>query len=332
MKQFFSTKDIGSLSETVHTALSLKEDPLQYSTQGKHKTLGLIFLNPSLRTRLSTQKAARNLGMDVMVLNLGSEGWAIETCDGVVMDGSSAEHIKEAAAVIGSYCDIIGVRSFPGLISKDQDYSEELLLKFAKYCNKPILSLESATGHPLQALTDLITIFEKSSFKYDSDLNSYKPLGKKIKVVLSWAPHIKALPQAVPNSFSEIMSRAHAEGLIEFVITHPKGYELNEAFTGSSKVMYDQDEALKEADFIYVKNWSSYQDYGQILSKDSNWMLNLEKLKATNQAKVMHCLPVRRDLVLASEVLDSTSSIVIEQASNRVWAAQAVLLEMLKNQ
>lgn len=330
MKQFFSTKDIASLSQIIKTALECKESPFENETIGKHKTLGLIFLNPSLRTRMSTQKAARNLGMEVMVLNMGTEGWALETRDGVVMDGANAEHIKEAAAVMGSYCDILGVRSFPKLESKEEDYSEALFFKFASYCNKPILSLETATRHPLQSLTDLITIIEQGTYSYDTEKHVYSPIGKKPKVVLSWAPHVKALPQAVPNSFSEWMCRAEAEGLVDFVITHPEGYALDKEFTKGATVTTNQDEALEDADFVYVKNWSSYEQYGKVLSTDSNWMLTLEKLENTNKAKVMHCLPVRRDVVLSSEVLDSEHSIVIEQAANRVWAAQAVLLELLK--
>lgn len=329
MKQFFSTNDIVSLSHIIKTALECKENPFGNEHIGKHKTLGLIFLNPSLRTRMSTQKAARNLGMEVMVLNMGTEGWALETREGVVMDGANAEHIKEAAAVMGSYCDVLGVRSFPKLDSKEEDYSEDLFFKFANYCKKPILSLETATRHPLQSLTDLITIIEQGEYFYDAEKRNYIPKVRKPKVVLSWAPHVKALPQAVPNSFSEWMCRAEAEGLVDFVITHPEGYELDEEFTKGAAITTNQVEALKDADFVYVKNWSSYEDYGKVLSMDSNWMLTLEKLEATNNAKVMHCLPVRRDLVLSSEVLDSDHSIVIEQAGNRVWAAQAVLTEML---
>lgn len=332
MEQFFSTNDIASLSQIIKTALECKESPFENETMGKHKTLGLIFLNPSLRTRMSTQKAARNLGMDVMVLNMGTEGWALETQDGIVMNGANAEHIKEAATVMGSYCDILGVRSFPKLTYKEEDYSEELFFKFANYCKKPILSLETATRHPLQSLTDLITIIEQGGYSYNAEKDTYKPIGKKPKVVLSWAPHVKALPQAVPNSFSEWMCRAQAEGLIDFVITYPEGYALDSEFTKGAISTTNQNEALENADFVYVKNWSSYEEYGKVLSMDANWMLTLEKLESTNKAKVMHCLPVRRDLVLASEVLDSEHSIVIQQAGNRVWAAQAVLMELLKKE
>ncbi len=328
MKQFFSVNDIPSLSLAVQEALACKKNPFADEALGKHKTIGLVFLNPSLRTRMSTQKAAMNLGMNVMVMNMTSDGWALETKDGVVMDGNTAEHIKEAAAVMGEYCDILGLRSFPSLKDAVEDYSEELFSKFAKYCGKPVVSLESATRHPLQSFTDLITIVENSDFSFDN--NQLKPNGKKPKVVLTWAPHVKALPQAVPNSFAEWMCRAEQEGLIDFVITHPEGYALSEEFTKGAIITTNQDEALKEADFVYVKNWSSFENYGQITCTDKSWMVTLDKLKDTNKAKVMHCLPVRRDLVIASEVLDSEQSIVIQEAGNRVWAAQAVLKEMLK--
>ncbi|MGG5576734.1 acetylornithine carbamoyltransferase [Myroides sp. C15-4] len=331
MKQFFSIYDIPSLSEAVHTALTCKANPFQNEHLGKHKVLGLVFLNPSLRTRMSTQKAAMNLGMEVMVMNMTSDGWALETKDGVIMNGDTAEHIREAAAVMGQYCDILGLRSFPGLQDVEVDYREELFHKFAQYCGKPVVSLETATRHPLQSFTDLITLIEQGDFEYDTDTKQYSPQKNKPKVVLTWAPHVKSLPQAVPNSFAEWMVQAEKEGLIDFVITHPEGYALKEEFTQGATVLTNQKEALQEADFVYVKNWSSYENYGQITCTDASWMLTLEHLKVTNQAKVMHCLPVRRDLVIASEVLDSAHSIVIEEAGNRVWAAQAVLQEMLKN-
>jgi len=331
MKQFFSVHDIPSLSAAVKTALECKADPFQNETLGKHKVMGLVFLNPSLRTRMSTQKAAMQLGMQVMVMNMTSDGWALETKDGVVMDGNTAEHIKEAAAVMGEYCDILGLRSFPGLKDAAEDYSEELFHKFTQYCGKPVVSLESATRHPLQSFTDLLTIVEKGEYLFDESKKQYVPQGKKPKVVLTWAPHVKALPQAVPNSFAEWMIQAEKEGLLDFVIAHPEGYALSEEFTQGAIVTTNQMEALQEADFVYVKNWSSYENYGQITCTDSSWMLTLDHLKVTNQAKVMHCLPVRRDVVIASEVLDSTHAIVIEEAGNRVWAAQAVLQEMLKN-
>lgn len=317
MKLFSSVNDVPSIQNLVELGLTLKKDPLVYKQLGKHKTLGLVFLNPSLRTRLSTQKAALNLGMQVMVMNMDKEGWALETKDGVVMNGSSAEHIREAAAVMGQYCDILGLRCFPKLQNREEDYSEELFNKFVQFCGVPVISLESATRHPLQSLADLITIQE------------HKKLAKP-KVVLTWAPHVKALPQAVPNSFAEWMCEAQAKGLIHFIITQPKGYELAEAFTRGAHIEYDQKEALQEADFVYVKNWSSYHHYGGILSGAEEWMLSNQHLELTNQAGVMHCLPVRRDLELSSEILDGPNSLVIPQAANRVWAAQAVLKELLQ--
>ena len=317
MKLFSSVNDVPSIQNLVELGLTLKKDPLVYKQLGKHKPLGLVFLNPSLRTRLSTQKAALNLGMQVMVMNMDKEGWALETKDGVVMNGSSAEHIREAAAVMGQYCDILGLRCFPKLQNREEDYSEELFNKFVQFCGVPVISLESATRHPLQSLADLITIQE------------HKKLAKP-KVVLTWAPHVKALPQAVPNSFAEWMCEAQAQGLIHFIITQPKGYELAEAFTRGAHIEYDQKEALQEADFVYVKNWSSYHHYGGILSGAEEWMLSNQHLELTNQAGVMHCLPVRRDLELSSEILDGPNSLVIPQAANRVWAAQAVLKELLQ--
>lgn len=316
MKLFSSVKDVSDVQQLVQEALSLKANPYEHQQLGRNKTLGLIFLNPSLRTRLSTQKAALNLGMNVMVMNLDKEGWALETQDGVIMNGSTVEHIREAAAVMGEYCDILGIRSFPKLQDREEDYSEDLFNKFVKYCAIPVVSLESATLHPLQSLADLITIIENKS--------SERP-----KVVLTWAPHVKPLPQAVPNSFSEWMCKAQELGLIDFVITHPVGYELNTDFTEGATIIHNQDEALKNAEFIYVKNWSSYADYGKILNDGKGWMLDNNKLEGTNQAKVMHCLPVRRDLELSSEILDGPHSIVIKEASNRVWAAQVVLKRML---
>ncbi|NEU08943.1 acetylornithine carbamoyltransferase [Flavihumibacter sp. R14] len=328
MKLFFSVNDVENLQDIVQEALSLKESPYQHKQLGKNKTLGLVFLNPSLRTRLSTQKAALNLGMNVMVMNLDKEGWALETQDGVVMNGTTVEHIREAAAVMGQYCDILGFRSFPKLQDRDEDYSEDLFNKFVKFCNVPVVSLESATRHPLQSFADLITIMENANNSpYFSGEGHVKA---KPKVVLTWAPHVKPLPQAVPNSFSEWMCRAQAEGLVDFVITYPEGYELAEEFTKGASIIYKQDEALADADFIYVKNWSSYSDYGKILGDGQDWMLTQEKLKFTNAAKVMHCLPVRRDLELSSEILDGSHSLVIEEAGNRLWAAQTVLKRMLE--
>jgi N-succinyl-L-ornithine transcarbamylase len=318
MNLFTSVNDVADVSELVKEALAIKANPYADQSLGKNKTLGLIFLNPSLRTRLSTQKAALNLGMNVMVMNMDKEGWALETRDGVIMNGTTVEHIREAAAVIGEYCDVLGIRSFPGLKNREEDYSEEIFNKFIKYSGIPVVSLESATRHPLQSFADLITILE------------HKKIARP-KVVLSWAPHIKPLPQAVPNSFSEWMCRAQAEGLLDFVITHPEGYELADEFTSGAQITYDQNEALKNADFVYVKNWSSYQDYGKIISSGDGWMLDLERLKITNEAKVMHCLPVRRDLELSSEILDSGESLVIQEAANRLWAAQTVLKNLLSS-
>jgi len=313
MKYFTTVHDVKNVNDLVQEALIIKKDPYAFSQLGKNKTLGLIFMNPSLRTRLSTQKAAMNLGMNVIVMNIDKEGWSLEMEDGAVMNGQSVEHVKDAAAVLGQYCDIIGIRCFPSLINKQEDYGEKVLLKFMKHCRVPIVSLESATLHPLQSLADLITIKENWN-------KSRKP-----KVVLTWAPHIKALPQAVANSFSEWMCEAD----MEFVITHPEGYDLCEEFTKGATVHYNQQEALRDADFVYVKNWSSYSDYGKVVSTNSDWMLTNEKLKSTNMAKVMHCLPVRRNVELSDEVLDGRNSLVLKQASNRVYAAQAVLKKLL---
>src|SRR5476651_670604 len=313
MKLFSSVNDVTDLKSLVAEALQLKQNPYAHQQLGKNKTLGLVFLNPSLRTRMSTQKAATNLGMNVMVLNIDKEGWALELRDGVIMNGTTVEHIKEAAAVMGQYVDIIGVRSFPGLKDREEDYGEVIFNKFVEYCGVPLVSLESATRHPLQSLADLITIEELKT----------KP---RPKVVLTWAPHIKPLPQAVPNSFAEWMCKAD----VDFTITHPAGYELCTDFTEGAAITQNQDEALAGADFIYVKNWSAYEPYGQIFPGNEDWMLTNEKLKATNNAKVMHCLPVRRNLELSDEILDGPNSIVVHEAGNRVWAAQAVLKRMLE--
>ena len=319
MKQFFSVADVDDLPGIVEEALRLKKDPFAFENLGKRKTLGLVFLNPSLRTRLSTQKAAIQLGMDVMIMNMDKDGWALETRDGVAMDGTTVEHIREAAAVMGQYCDVLGIRSFPKLQDHEEDYSEGLFKKFISFCGVPVVSLESATRHPLQSLTDLITIRE------------HWQLSRKPKVVMAWAPHVKALPQAVPNSFSEWMCKAQIEGMVDFTIAHPQGYALSEAFTPGATIMNTLEDALLGADFVYVKNWSSYEDYGKIHSVSEHWMLDNRKLTLTNQAKVMHCLPVRRDVELASEVLDGPHALVIQEASNRVWAAQVVLKRMLEH-
>jgi N-succinyl-L-ornithine transcarbamylase len=317
MKLFSSVNDISDLKGSVEQALIQKADPFANQSLGKNKTLGLVFLNPSLRTRLSTQKAALNLGMNVMVMNLDKEGWALETEDGVVMNGTTVEHIREAAAVMGQYCDILGFRSFPKLQNREEDYSEGLFNKFVKFSGVPVISLESATLHPLQSFADLITIEENKKVA-------------RPKVVLTWAPHVKSLPQAVPNSFSEWMCRAQAEGMIDFVITHPQGLELADKFTPGAEIEYNQDTALQGADFVYAKNWSSYHDYGKTVQGAESWMITPKKLEQTNAAKVMHCLPVRRDFELSAEVLDGPHSLVIKEAANRVWSAQTILKNMLE--
>jgi N-succinyl-L-ornithine transcarbamylase len=314
MKLFSSVNDVPDINELVKEALHLKQYPYAYKDLGENKTMALVFLNPSLRTRMSTQKAALNLGMNVMVLNMDKEGWALELRDNVIMNGNTVEHIREAAAVMGQYADIIGVRSFPGLKDRKEDYSEMIFNKFVQFCGVPVVSLESATRHPLQSLADLVTIEELKT-------------RSKPKVVLTWAPHIKPLPQAVPNSFAEWMCKAD----VDFTITHPKGYELSTDFTKGAQITNDQDEALADADFIYVKNWSAYEPYGKIFPGNEDWMLTNEKLKITNNAKIMHCLPVRRNLELSDEILDGESSIVVHEAANRVWAAQAVLKRMLES-
>jgi N-succinyl-L-ornithine transcarbamylase len=313
MKIFSSVNDVKDVPALVNEALMLKQDPFAFQHLGKNKTLSLVFLNPSLRTRMSTQKAGLNLGMNVLVLNIDKEGWALELRDNVIMNGTSVEHIREAAGVMGQYSDIIGLRSFPGLKDREEDYSETIFNKFVEFCKVPVVSLESATRHPLQSLADLVTIEELKTVS-------------RPKVVLTWAPHIKPLPQAVPNSFAEWMCKAD----VDFTIAQPKGYELSESFTQGAAITYDQDEALKGADFIYVKNWSAYEPYGAITAGNENWMLTNEKLKDLPNAKVMHCLPVRRDLELSSEILDGSQSVVIHEAGNRVWAAQAVLKQMLE--
>jgi N-succinyl-L-ornithine transcarbamylase len=319
MKQFTSVHDVADVEQLVKDALSLKSNPYSDKQLGENKTLGLVFLNPSLRTRLSTQKAAINLGMSVMVMNMDKDGWALETQDGVVMNGTTVEHIREAAAVMGQYCDILGLRSFPKLKDREEDYSEDFFNKFVSYCGVPVVSLESATRHPLQSLADLVTI--KETWRGEA----------KPKVVLAWAPHVKALPQAVPNSFSEWMCKAQELGMVDFTIAQPEGFELNEDFTPGAQIVHNIDEALQGADYVYVKNWSSYSSYGQVLPYPEGWMMNNEKLALTNDAKVMHCLPVRRDLELSAEILDGPNSLVIHEAGNRLWAAQAVLKDLLQS-
>jgi N-succinyl-L-ornithine transcarbamylase len=314
MRNFISVKDAGDINELVHKALAYKANPSRDKALGANKRIGLLFLNPSMRTRLSTQLAAANLGMDAIVFNVGQDGWALEFEDEAIMSGTTVEHVKDAAPILGKYFDILGIRTFPSLQNKADDYSELYIQQFIKYAGIPVLSLESATLHPLQSLTDIITITETFREK------------RRPKIVMTWAPHVKALPQCVANSFAQwITTWGHAD----FVITHPEDYELDPAFTKGAAITHDQDYALKDADFVYVKNWSTYQDYGRIYCNDPEWMLTTEKLNLTNHAKVMHCLPVRRNVELSDEVLDGFSSIVTQQASNRIWAAQAVLGEML---
>lgn len=315
MRNFLSIDDVSDPGMLVNNALAYKKDPFRDRQLGAGKTLGMLFLNPSLRTRVSTQVAARNLGMEVIIFNIDKEGWQLEFTDGVVMDGKSTEHVKEAAAVLGQYFDILSIRTFPALVNRAEDYSEQVISQFLKHAGVPVLSLESATLHPLQSLADLMTIQEV----FDSP--------RRPKVVMTWAPHIRALPQAVPNSFAQWMLRW---GKADLVITHPEGYELDPRFTGNTVIETNQDKALEGADFVYVKNWSSVSSYGQILTSDPSWMITNKKIAQTNNARVMHCLPVRRNLVIADEVLDGENSIVVQQAGNRVWAAQAVLSEMLK--
>lgn len=311
---YLSIKNIDNIKEWVQEAIQLKKKPFEHQSLGKNKTIGLLFFNPSLRTRLSTQKAAMNLGMEPIVMNFGSEGWALQFEDGTVMDEGKSEHIKEAAQVISQFCDVIAIRAFASLSDKEKDLSEEVLTSFAKYATVPIVNMESSVGHPLQALADAITFQENKP--------QHKP-----KVVLSWAPHPKALPHAVANSFVQMMQKQDTE----FVITHPKGYELDAKITEDIPIEYNQEKAFKNADFIYVKNWSSFNDYGKVISQDKSWMITSKKMNKTNNAKFMHCLPVRRNVVVADEVLDSENSIVIEQANNRTFAAQIVLKKILNN-
>ena len=313
MENFFSVNDVDNVQELLKKALEVKANPLANNELGKHKTLGLIFYNSSLRTRISSQKAAYNLGMDVIVLNIGSDGWQLESKDGVIMDQGTAEHIKEAAAVISEYVDVIGIRCFAGLEDRDYDYNEEVLQNFIKHATVPIVNLESSTLHPLQSLADLVTI--------ETNKSQERP-----KVVLTWAPHPRALPQAVANSFVEWMKKAN----VDLVVTHPEGYDLAPQFMAGVTVEYDQKKAFDGADFIYAKNWSSFTDYGKILSKDLSWTVNQDKMSVTNNAKFMHCLPVRRNVVVSDEVIDSENSIVVEQAGNRVVSIQTVLQEFLK--
>ncbi|GAA4761532.1 MULTISPECIES: N-acetylornithine carbamoyltransferase [Flavobacterium] len=312
MKHFTSINDIEDPIALVNEAITLKNTEKK-SEIGKNKTIGLLFFNSSLRTRMSTQKAAQNLGMEVMILNVNNDGWALEFEEGAVMKGKTVEHIKDAAAVMGLYCDILAIRCFPNLENKEEDYADKIINQFIQYAKVSVVSLESATRHPLQSLADMITIQEHKT-------------KEKPKVVLTWAPHIKPIPQVVANSFAEWTL---ASGY-DLTITHPEGYELSKAFTKGAIIETDQEKALQDADFVYVKNWSSFTDYGKVLPVEEDWMLTNAKLKVTNSAKVMHCLPVRRNVELSDEVLDSENSLILQQAENRVYAAQTVLKKILE--
>lgn len=315
MKTYTSVKDLGNLQQAIAEALEVKKNRYAYKNLGENKTLLMVFFNSSLRTRLSTQKAGMNLGMNTMVLDINQGAWKLETERGVVMDGDKPEHILEAIPVMGSYCDVIGVRAFARFENKDFDYNETVINQFIQYSGKPVFSMEGATSHPLQAFADLITIEE------------YKTTVRP-KVVLTWAPHPNALPQAVPNSFADFMNEAD----VDFVITHPEGYELAEKFVRGARVEYNQMKAFEGADFVYAKNWSAYQDpnYGKILSKDRDWTVGARQMAVTNDARFMHCLPVRRNMIVADEVIEGPRSIVIPEAANREISAQVVLKRMLE--
>lgn len=319
MKQFLHVQDIGDLDKALAEAVEVKANPFKWKSLGENRTIMLVFFNSSLRTRLSSQKAALNLGMNPIVLNIGQDSWKLETQLGVVMDGDKSEHLREAIPVIGSYCDIIGIRSFAGLSDRDYDYNETVISQFIEYSGRPVISLESATVHPCQALADLITIEE------------YKTKARP-KVVMTWAPHPKALPQAVPNSFAEWMNAAD----VDFVIAQPEGYELDPKFAGKAKIEYDQMKALEGADFVYAKNWScpgvtSPSDYGKILNKDMGWTVDAAHMAVTDNAFFMHCLPVRRNMIVSDDVIDSARSLVIPEAANRVVSAQLVMKRMLES-
>ena len=316
MKNFVSVHDVTDIDALVKIALACKANPFGEKPLGINKRIGCLFLNPSMRTRLSTQIAAQNLGMEAIIFNVGSEGWALEFEEEAIMSGTTVEHVKDAAPIFGKYFDILAIRTFPSLKNREDDYSELYIKQFMKYAGIPVVSLESATLHPLQSLTDIITISELFNEE------------RKPKIVLTWAPHVKPLPQCVANSFSQWIN---AWGKADFVITHPEDYNLSEEFTNGATITTNQDEALKNADFVYVKNWSTFNDYGKIYESDPKWMITNKKLEQTNNAKVMHCLPVRRNVELSDEVLDGPNSIITQEASNRVWAAQAVLSEILKS-
>ena len=318
MKKFTSVSDVENLHDIIKKSLQIKENPLSETEKGKGKTIGLVFLNSSLRTRLSSQLAAQNLGLNVLTLNAAQEAWNLEFADGAVMNGDTVEHIKDAIEVLNQYCDIIAVRCFAGMKSKEDDVNESILSQFEQHAKVPVVSLESATRHPLQSLADCITITENWHF---GELDE----PRKPKVVLTWAPHIKPIAHAVGNSFAEWMQEME----VEFVITNPEGYDLDKNFTKDVKVIHNQEEALEDADFIYVKNWSSFDDYAAMREVKENWMLTNEKLQKTNQAKVMHCLPVRRNVELSDEVMDGENSIIYQQAKNRIFSAQVVFSEIL---
>lgn len=319
MHNFTSVHDVTDIDALVKKALAYKAAPFKDKTLGTGKRIGLLFLNPSMRTRLSTQIAAQNLGMEPIVFNVGQEGWALEFEEEAIMSGSTVEHVKDAAPIMGNYFDILAIRTFPSLKNREDDYSELYIKQFIKYAGIPVVSLESATLHPLQSLTDIITI---------NEMLQKNASAKRPKIVLTWAPHVKPLPQCVANSFAQWVN---AWGKADFVITHPEDYELDEQFTKGATITHNQDEALKDADFVYVKNWSTFMnDYGKIYTNDPEWMLTNKKLALTSNAKVMHCLPVRRNVELSDEILDGPNSIVTQEASNRVWAAQAVLSEILQ--
>jgi N-succinyl-L-ornithine transcarbamylase len=326
MKQFISAHDVQNIPALIRKALDYKANPWKDETLGKRKRIGCLFLNPSMRTRLSTQVAAQQLGMETVIFNVGNEGWSLEFEEGAIMNGTTVEHVKDAAPIMGNYFDILAIRTFPCLKDREADYGEHIIKQFIKYAGIPVLSLESATLHPLQSLTDLITITESWNATNTAQAESKIQLPKP-KVVLTWAPHVKALPQCVANSFAQWVN---AWGEADFVITHPKGYELAEEFTQGATIEYDQEKALKDADFVYVKNWSAYSPYGSMPPFGGDWMLTNEKIGQTCNAKVMHCLPVRRNIELSDEILDGPNSIITQEASNRVWAAQAVISSLLQ--
>ena len=374
MTNFISVSDVEDINALVDKAIFYKVNPLIDIGLGAHKKIGLLFLNPSLRTRISTQVAAQNLGMEAIVFNVDKDGWALEFAEGAIMNGNTVEHIKDAAPVLGSYFDILCIRTFPSLQNREEDYAEKVISQFVKYAGVPIVSLESATLHPLQSLTDIITMQEelegeRSKVKGErvegervdgewSMVNGERVEGERVKaersklkgeeaeqkaeglegkvgkpkIVLTWAPHIKPLPQCVANSFAQWMNawNRSKEGGIDFVITHPIGYTLDEQFTKGATITHNQEEALKDADFVYIKNWSSFNNYGAMPEVKGDWMLTNEKLKISNNAKIMHCLPVRRNVELSDELMDGPNSLVTQQGANRVWAAQAVLAEILK--